>query len=365
MYTMSRKPDDFKLDTIKLERNGELEFGLQHQRETKKEESHYQCLLTTNREEPELFMNVSRKQETEPDEPEVYVNIAHAKKIAQPSPPGLSQPSTPGLSQEKNTTDTQKSSGPYLKSDASTQPAMSAVSARQSRNPPDTAPSDGNMQSLASPNKKDGRGSRNKCIIVICCVLVAFTLLLTFIGLNRSDLEKNQAEGSQSTVTSNMLIMNLTKQVRELEESLKQVKMESNTAIRNLNASLSQMKMERDAAIGHLNAQSNMLTVNLTNQVRELEVSLRDLDRRLSASIDSHSSRLDTADTNLQLMINSHISEYSSLVSTSENNYSRLATRISGNYMSLTNRITDLQNSVDTTNSRLRSSKWNKLGVSM
>ena len=105
-------------------------------------------------------------------------------------------------------------------------------------------------------------------------------LLLTFVWLNRSELEKNQAEDSSSTATSNMLIMNLTKQVQNLEESLNQMRMDSNTAIRNLNTSLSQMKMERDAAIGRLNAQSNMLTVNFTNQVRELEVSLRNLNGR-------------------------------------------------------------------------------------
>ena len=55
------------------------------------------------------------------------------------------------------------------------------------------------------------------CVLV---VFLIFTLLLTFVGLNRSELEKNQAEDSHSTATSNMLIMDLTKQVRDLEESL-------------------------------------------------------------------------------------------------------------------------------------------------
>ena len=410
---MSRKREDFELVTIKKKSNAK---PMAHQQpNSQKEESHYQCLSTTNREEPEQFMNASRKHETDPElcKPEAYINIAHKKKEAQPSP---------GLSQEKSTTgtaDTDKDAADfaptpavlshhrameilktYIKaepvtkgnrnttsSNSDTESDISDLTLASSCSPPQqsstttkcntyintpisigkqsstsaygdgNSPETDNLQSLVSSSKKQG----NKCllfsiiIIIILVVFLVFMLLLTFVWLNRSELEKNQAEDSSSTATSNMLIMNLTKQVRNLEESLNQTRMDSNTAIRNLKLSLSQMKMERDAAIGHLNAQSNMLTVNFTNQVRELEVSLRDLDRRLSASIDSHSSRLDTADTELQLMIHSHISDYSSLVSTSENNYSRLATRISGNYMDLDNRITDLQDSVDATNSRLRS----------
>ena len=467
---MSRKREDFELVTIKKKGKAKPKFEIHHKPKPPKEESHYQCLSTTNREEPEQFMNATRKQETEPVllEPEVYMNITHAKKEAQhsiklsqepvpiepeqlymnithPEKKTLPKPKvkkrtgnantdkvTPALAhhhsteilkqvmeEHRNTTgsDTEsdtcditpasspqqsgryntyisnhnmstktKSSSPPLKSDVSTLPAMhSVVAVEQSRNHPDTAPGDGDLQSLASSisRKKDGRGSRNKCLIVVCCVLVAFlvfTLLLTFVWLNRSELEKNQAEDSHSTATSNMLIMNLTKQVRDLEESLKmetyvairnlnasliQMKMERDAAIGSLNESLSRMKMERDAAIGILNASLSQmkmerdaaigsLNVNFTNQVGELEVSLRNLDGRLSTSIDSHSSRLDTADTNLQLMINTHISEYSSLVSTSENNYSRLATRISGNYVNLTDRITHLQDSVNTANFQLQ-----------
>ena len=81
---MSRKHEDLVLVVIKKE----PEFGVHHQQpelKTQEVKSHYECLLTTNREEPEQFMNASRKQETEPEllEPEVYVNIAHAKKEAQ------------------------------------------------------------------------------------------------------------------------------------------------------------------------------------------------------------------------------------------------------------------------------------------
>ena len=337
-----------KLDLVMMkERNNKLEFKLQHQ-----QESHYQCLSATNQEEPEQFMNASRKQETEPEllEPEVYVNIAHAKKEAQPSL---------GLCQETDTADTDKDAPTptptpavsshrrameilktYIKAEPVTRSAAGSdteswteqksprLAVGQNRNHTDTA---GNLQSVASSSKEKSKNMSLLFLTVVCCVLVVFlvfTLLLTFIGLNRSELMKNEAEGSHSTATSNMLIMNLTKQVRDLQESLNEMKMQTNTAITNLNA------------------QSIMLLANFTIHEQNSEVSLRDLEERLSALIDSHISRVNTANTNLQLMINSHVDQYSSLVSTSENNYSRLATRISGNYVNLSDRITHLQDSV-------------------
>ena len=174
---MSRKSKDFELVTIKKKRNDKLEFEISHNPGTQNTR-HYQCLSATNREEPEHFMNSTRKQEAEPGglKPEVYVNIAHATLTS-------------------------------------------------------------SSQTLTSSSKKDGRGSRKKCLLVVCCVLVVFlvfALSLTFVGLNRSELMKNEAEDSHSTATSNMLIMNLTKQVRDLEESLSQ----SKAVIQNLSTRL-------------------------------------------------------------------------------------------------------------------------------
>ena len=422
---MSRKLDDFELVTMK-ERNNKLEFKLQHQ-QTQKEESHYQCLSTTNREEPEQFMNSTRKQETEPVllEPEIYMNIAHAKKEAQPNTRRLSQERgadkdaadftpTPAVSShhrameilktyikaepvtrnaagsdtESDTSDLtpapspqrsgrsntyisshtstkMKSSGPSLKSDVSTQPAMHPIAAvGQNRNHPDVA---GNLLSVASSSKGKSKNMSLLLLIVVCCVLVAFlvfTLLLTFTGLNRSELMKNQAGDSHSTATSNRLIMNLTKQVRDLEESLKQVKIESNTAIRNLNASLSQMKMERDAAIRSLNAQSNILAVNITKQVRDLEESLSQMITQSAASLteklnrssqqirrdlsalNSHVVRLGNEDNNLLSNITSHVRATTATTTT-------LSSRISSNYFEVSGLRSYVNTNLATINSEL------------
>ena len=206
-----------------------------------------------------------------------------------------------------------KSSAPSLKSNVPPKPAMHpVVVGRESKNLPDTAP--GDMQTLASSNKKDGRRSRNKCLlfsIMACCVLViliVFAATLTFAGLNRSELMKNQAEDSSSTVASNMQIIYLTKQVRDLEESLSQ----SNTAIESL---------------------SNQ------NQL-------------LSSSIDSHSSRLAAAENTLQ----SHVTDYRGLVSTSESNHDTLTASISVNYAVLNNRINNLQSVVESNHDTLTAS---------
>ena len=257
--------NDIELATIK--KKVKPEYDVHYQPDTQKEESHYQCLSTTNREEPEKFMNASRKQETE-----LYMNIDHVKKEAQPSP-GLSQGNnttdaadtdegaadftpTPavlshyrameilktyikakpehrnaaGSDSESNTSDfTQASShsppqqtvcNAYI----NTPTSIGKRSLIGPENSPDTAPCGDNFQTLSSSSKKDERGCKNKSLlfsIVVCSVLViflVFTLLLTFVGLNRSELMKNQAEDSHSTA----LIMNLTKQVRDLEESLSQ-----------------------------------------------------------------------------------------------------------------------------------------------
>ena len=392
---------DFELVVIDKDR-GRCSTMPKFRVQSQKEESHYQCLSTTNREKPEKFMNATRKEETEPvpREPELYMNIAHAKRGMHPSQtlPRMGTTNTTAVTDEgaadvtpkpavsshyrameilktyikaepvtkehgnaaSSNSDTEsdssdftpaptpqrsgrintyiskhpstqmKSSGPSLKSDVCTQPAMhSVVALGQSRSHPDTAPSDvrkhpstqmkssgpslksdvssqpamhsvvavgqsrshpdtaPDLQTLSTSSKKDEGKSSNKCLlfsIVVCCVLVTFlvfTLLLTFVWLNRSELEKNQAEYFISTATSNMLIMNLTKQVRNLVESdtairnlnasLIQMKMERDAAIGSLNESLSQMKMERDAAIGGLNA---FLQMEVDTAIRNLNASL-------------------------------------------------------------------------------------------
>ena len=358
---MSRKREDFEPVTIK---NAKPEFEANRFPETKKEESHYQCLSTTNREEPEQFMNSTRKHETEQValEPDLYMNITYAKKEAQPSP-GLSQEKgadkdaadvTPapavlshhrtmntyikaepvtekhnnvaGSDNESDTSDFTPASShsppqqnststnciPYINTPTSIgKQSFASPYLKSDENSLDsTAPDDDNLQTISSSSKKDGKGSRSKCLLMVCCVLViflVFTLLLTFVWLNRSELEKNQAEGSQSTVTSNMLIMNLTKQVRDLEESL---------------------------------SQSNTVIESLSNQ-----------NQLLSSSIDSHSTRLAAAENTLQ----SHVTDYRDLVSTSENNHDTLTASISGNYADLNNRINTLQGVVNTYRNRANS----------
>ena len=97
---MSRKPDNFKLVTIKNSKKGKVkpEIDIHYQQETQKVKSHYQCLSTTNREDPEQFTNSIRKEPVH-FEPKVYTNIAHANREAQHSP---------GLSQGKAATNTDK-----------------------------------------------------------------------------------------------------------------------------------------------------------------------------------------------------------------------------------------------------------------
>ena len=107
---MSRKPDDFKLVTIKKKRKVKPEFDIHHQQETQKVKSHYQCLSTTNREEPEQFTNSIRKEPVL-FEPKVYTNIAHAKREAQHSP---------GLSQGKAATNTDKGAADVTQTSAVT-----------------------------------------------------------------------------------------------------------------------------------------------------------------------------------------------------------------------------------------------------
>ena len=375
-----------------------------HQSETLKVESHYQTLSTTNREEPEQFMNASRKQtESVLLKPKVYINIAQlsqekdTEKDAADVIPAVSshrramdilktyikaEPATKNLKNaggsdtESDTSDLpasspqqvgrnntcisthhasieMKSSGPYLKSDVSTQPAMHSVSLRQSRSHPDTAPGDGDLQSLSSSSKKESRNKYLLLLLVVCCVLVAFlvfTLLLTFAGLNRSELMKNQAEDSHSTATSNMLIINLTKQVRGLEESLNQMKMDTNTAIESLNA------------------QSNILTVNFTKEVRDLEESLsqmitqstvslnenlsrssQQIRRDLSASINSHVVRLGNEDNNLLSNITSHVRTTTATTTT-------LSSRIASNYREVSSLQIDVntnRNSINSQRTRL------------
>ena len=325
------------------------EFGVHHQQpelETQKVKSHYECLLTANREEPEQFMNSTRKQETEPEllEPEVYVNIAHAKKEAQPN--------AQRLSQEKGTAKTDKGAADvtpipavtpkptvlshyramdilktYIKAEPVTKEHRNTAGSDTESDTSDFTPAYPPQQSSTSSSTKftrpylngDGNSPENVHVptlssssnqnkyllfsIVACCVLMAFlvfTLLLTFVGLNRSELMKNQAEDSHLTATSNMLIMNLTKQVRDLEESLNQ---------------------------------SNAMIQNLSNQ-----------NQLLSSSIDSHSTRLAAAENTLQ----SHVTDYRDLVSTSESNHDTLTASISGNYADLNNRINTLQGVVNT-----------------
>ena len=335
---MSRKLDDFELVTMK-EINNKLEFKLQHQ-QTQKEESHYQCLSATNREEPEQFMNVSRKQETEPEllEPEVYVNIAHAKKEAQPST-GLSQERdtdkdaadvtpAPAVLSHRRAMDILKT---YIKAEPVTKEHRNAAGSDTESDTSDfapafihsprepqqsststkcnayikTPPSMGKQSSTINDDENSPEtGDRKKSLLlVVCCVLVVFlvfTLLLMFVGLNRSELMKNRAEDSHSTAASNMLIMNLIKQVRDLEESLNQ---------------------------------SNAMIQNLSNQ-----------DQLLSSSIDSHYNTLQ-----------SHVADYRDLVSKSENNHDTLTASISGNYADLNNRINTLQGVVNTNRNRTNS----------
>ena len=305
--------NDIELATIK--KNVKPEYDVHYQPDTQKEESHYQCLSTTNREEPEQFMNASRKQETE-----LYMNIDHAKKEAQPSP---------GLSQENNTTDTADTDftptpavlshyrameilKTYIKakpvmeehrnavgsdSESNTSDFTQASSHSPSQqtkcnayintptsigkrsligpeNSPDTAPCGDNLQTLSSSSKKDERGCKNKSLlfsIVVCCVLVIFVVFLTFVWLNRSELEKNEAEDSHSTATSNMLIMNLTKQVRDLEESLSQ----SDAMVQNLSTRLeSQMSDYRDLVSNNHNTLTASISGNYTdlkNQINTLQ----------------------------------------------------------------------------------------------
>ena len=315
---MSRKSKDFELVTIKKKRNDKLEFEVSHNPGTQNTH-HYQCLSATNREEPEQFMNSTRKQEAEPGalEPEVYRNIARAKTEALPNT-GLSQekyadkdaadvtPAPAVLSHNyikakpvtKNLrnaagSDTESDTFDFAPTSSHSPPQQGSTSNAYSITPAfigkqslttETALCDFNLQTPTSSSKKDERGSRNKCLLVVCCVLVfflVFTLSLTFVGLNRSELEKNQEEDSHSTVTSNMLIMNLTKQVRDLEESLNQ----SKAVIQNLST-------------------------------------------RLAA----------------------HVSDYRDLVSTSENNHNTLTASISGNYADLNNRINTLLGVVNTNN---------------
>ena len=329
---MSRKLDDFELVTMK-ERNNKLEFKLQHQ-QTQKEESHYQCLSATNREEPEQFMNVSRKQETEPEllEPEVYVNIAHAKKEAQPST-GLSQERdtdkdaadvtpAPAVLSHRRAMDILKT---YIKAEPVTKEHRNAAGSDTESDTSDfapafihsphalqqsststkcnayikTPPSMGKQSSTINDDENSpetGDRKKSMLLVVVCCVLVVFlvfALLLTFVGLNRSELMKNQAEDSHSTAASNMLIMNLIKQVRDLEESLNQ---------------------------------SNAMIQDLSNQ-----------NHLLSSSIDSHRNTLQ-----------SHVTDYRALVSKSENNHDTLTASISDNYADLNNQINTLQGVVNT-----------------
>ena len=330
---------EFKQITVKEEKS------VHHQPEIQKEGSHYQCLSTTNREEPEQFMNASkaRKQETDPKlgKPEIYVNIAHAKKEAQPN--------AGRLSQEKRTTDdtadTDKDAADvtpapavlshrramdilktYIKAEPVTKRHRNAAGSDTESDTSDfapafihsphapqqnststkcnayinTPPSMGKQSSTINDDENSPEtGDRKKSMlfsIVVCCVLVVFlvfALLLMFVGLNRSELMKNQAKDSHSTAASNMLIMNLIKQVRDLEESLNQ---------------------------------SNAMIQNLSNQ-----------NQLLSSSIDSHRNTLQ-----------SHVTDYRALVSTSENNHDTLTANISGNYADLNNQINTLQGVVNT-----------------
>ena len=328
---------EFKQITVKEEKS------VHHQPEIQKEGSHYQCLSTTNREEPEQFMNASkaRKQETDPKlgKPEIYVNIAHAKKEAQPN--------AGRLSQEKRTTDTadtdkdaadvtpapavlshrramdilktyikaepvtkghRNAAGSDTESDTSDfAPAFIHSPRAPQQNPTstkcnayiNTPPSMGKQSSTTNDGGNSPEtGDRKKSLLfslIVCCVVVflVFTLSLTFVGLNRSELMKNQEEDSHSTAASNMLIMNLIKQVRDLEESLNQ---------------------------------SNAMIQNLSNQ-----------NQLLSSSINSHNNTLQ-----------SHVSDYRALVSTSESNHDTLTASISENYADLNNRINMLQGVVNT-----------------
>ena len=276
-----------------MSRNSKLEF--------EKEESHYQCPSTMNREEPVLL------------EPEIYVNITHAKKEAQPST---------GLSREKNTTGTANTVEgaadvtptpavlshhrsmeilkTYIKAEPVTKEHGNAASSNS-----DTESDSSDFTPTSSPHhtmeilksnkpvtedhrnatssKKERRGSRNKCLlfsIVVFCVLViflVFILLLTLIGLNRSELEKNQAEDSNLTAT------NINKQVRDLEESLSQI----NEVIQSLSTRLATAENTHNR-INSLQDMVNTYRNRADSQISQLQngINLESRCRKNSVSCD-------------------------------------------------------------------------------